>query len=184
MVASAKGVGIHDAMLFTQERFGGAAWPALLSTMSRDDQQVLSSIVAVGWYDLALYARLLNRLADVHGRGDLSLLEELGRFGAEHDLSTMQRLFMRVVTPGFILDQTMKLWSRFQDSGTWRVERTDHRAVGTLTGWGLADAALCRELLGYIHGMISHGKGEDVRVVHPQCRAHGASACVFVGTWR
>jgi len=91
---------------------------------------------------------------------------------------------MRIASPGFILDRAMKLWGRFHDSGTWQVERTHTRAVGTLGRWGHLDALLCAELTGCIAGMSSHGHGKDVQVTHPKCRAHGASACVFVGTWR
>lgn len=184
MSASVKGVAMYDVMLFTQQRFGADAWEALLASMSPKDRQALASILPVGWYDLALYARLLRQLVEAHGQGRPALLEECGRFGAEHDLTTIHRMFMRIASPGFILDQAMKLWRRFQDTGSWQVDRTELRTVGTLTGWGHVDELLCRELSGYIAGMISHGNGTDVQVTHPHCRARGAPACVFVGTWR
>jgi hypothetical protein len=83
-----------------------------------------------------------------------------------------------------IFDQGMKLWRRFQSSGEWRVERADKRATGVLSDWGVVDEVLCRELIGYIETMLAHGNCTNVRLEHPQCRAHGAPDCVFIGTWQ
>lgn len=182
MVPAIKGVSVHDVMLFTQHRFGSKGWTDLVATLPESDQQTMSSIVSVGWYELALYARLLRQLANVHGQGSLRLVEECGRFGVEHDLKTIHKLFMRAANPGFILDQAIKLWGRFQNSGQWEIERKSNGCVGTLRGWG-ADEVLCSELTGYLAGLLGLSC-DTVRLTHPKCRARGADDCVFVSTWR
>jgi predicted hydrocarbon binding protein len=184
MVAALKGISFLDVTLFTRHKFGAEGWDAVYRAMSREDQHALASVVSVGWYELPLYARLLRQLADVHGGGSLRIVEECGRFGVEHDLKTVHKIFMRMASPAFILDQAMQYWGRFQNSGEWKIERTPSGCTGTLSGWAVDDA-LCSELSGYLAGLLSHGNGgESVRVMHPRCRARGAFECVFVSNWR
>ena len=179
-----KGIGFKNVRAFIEGRFGHAAYEAIVGQLSEADRRALVGVIPMGWYELALYARLINMLNRLHGRGDLSLLDELGRYEAAQDLTTVHRLFMRVANPGLILDKTMTLWRRFHDTGEWKVVREGTTATGTLRGWGVADAGMCAELTGYILGIISVGSGKDVQVRHVACRAGGAEACVFEGRWR
>lgn len=184
MVASLKGISFLDVTLFTQRRFGDEGWSAVLAAMDSADRLTLASIVSVGWYELALYARLLRQLAQVHDGGSLRIVEECGRFGVEHDLKTVHKMFMRMASPAFILDQATQFWGRFQNSGEWTIERSAKGCTGTLRGWAVDDV-LCSELRGYLAGLLAHGNGgESVRVTHPRCRARGADECVFVSSWR
>lgn len=184
MSAHIKGLGFTNALLFADQTFGVDGAARLLESLSAEEQQVISSMIPSGWYELAFYARFLRQLARVHGRDDLAVVEEYGRFAAKRDISTVYKLLFRITSPGLIFDQGMKLWDRFNDSGTWRVERGDHRAMGVLTDWGVVDEALCRELVGYIETMLAHGSCKRVKVEHPECRAQGAAACVFTGLWQ
>jgi hypothetical protein len=184
MSGSTKGMSFHNIVLFTNERFGDSAWQELISGLSADDQQTLSSLVSIGWYELDLYMRLLVQLKALHGARHPQVLEEYGRFSAQNDLTTTHKLFLRFASPGTILNQTMKLWRRFHDTGSWSVETGPKRAIGTLRDWGCVHDVLCRELVGYIHVMISMGNGAEPRVEHPECRAHGAERCVFVASWQ
>ncbi len=184
MVPATKGLSFNNIILFTRERFGPQGWDALLERMSRDDQQVLTSMVPVGWYDLRLYARVVNQMVELYGHGKLDVVEDYGRFSAERDIGTFYKLLFRITSPGLIFDQAMKLWDRIQNTGVWQVQRGDHRAIGTLSNWGCVDAALCRELVGYMEAMLAHGNCKRVKVEHPSCRVRGAPACVFTGVWQ
>jgi hypothetical protein len=180
-----KGVGFHNVRSFVVMRFGEQAYENVLHTMDVEDQSALDAIVPVGWYELALYARLIHALNRQHGRPDLSLLDELGRYEAQQDLTTIHRLFMKVANPGLILAKSMELWRRFHDTGEWEIVRhSSTAATGTLRNWGIVDAGMCTELCGYIEGIISVGSGRDVRVKHLACRVNRAPACVFEGSWR
>ena len=79
-------------VLFVGERFGDSAWQELLSGLSAADQQTLSSLVSIGWYELDLYMRLLVRLQSLYGERNPRLLEDYGRFSAQNDLTTTHKL--------------------------------------------------------------------------------------------
>lgn len=182
-----KGVSFSNARLFAQERFGEAAWQTMLSELTAEEQAAIAAMIPMGWYELDLYARVLKQIERVESArpGTSDVLVAFGRFSAEQDLTKLHKLFMRLVDPGSLFDQAMKVWQRFHDSGSWSIEHTNKSAAGTLTGWSGVDNALCRALAGYIEGLLrsSHG-GKDTNVQHTECRAHGAKACVFVATWR
>jgi hypothetical protein len=184
MAGTTKGLSFLNVSLFAKHAFGGDGPTRVLEGMSKEDQQALAGVVPVGWYDLELYARYIKQLVRVDGRGNLRLLVEYGRFSAEQDISKVYKLLFRITSPGMIFDQSMKLWHRFQDTGSWHVERGDRRASGILSDWGCVDEALCHELIGYLEALLAHGKCKQVRVEHPKCRAHGAPSCVFTCTWQ
>jgi len=184
MAGLSKGVGFFSVIAFVRERFGDDGWQQVLSTLPDADQSEFAGMIPMGWYSLDMYSRLLRQLVVVHGQTSGRLLEECGAFSAEQDLTTLYKAFLRFADPGLTLDQSVKLWRRFHDTGVWRVERDDKRAVGTLTEWGCSDEHLCRELCGYLATLIGMSRGKDAAVQHRDCRARGASACVFAASWR
>jgi hypothetical protein len=183
-VARTKGHTFGHVQRFSKERFGERAWPDLLSELSSSDQQALAEVVAVGWYDLDLYARLIRALDNRYGRGDLALLDDLGRYEAEQDYRGIFRLFFRMASPAYMVEKTADYWRRFHDAGDWAIERRGSTAVwGALSGWGVDDA-LCRELVAYVKRAIELVGGKDVSLEHPRCRARGSSRCEYLMNWR
>src|SRR5437868_11352567 len=120
--AKTKGIGFTNVRAFTLARFGGdAGWKAVLESLDAGDREELAAVIPVGWYSLEMYARLIRALDRVHGKGDLSLMKELGRYEAENDIKTIHRFFLRFTNPAFIVEKTSEYWKRFHDTGTWVV---------------------------------------------------------------
>jgi hypothetical protein len=183
-VAQTKGISFVNVRAFVIARAGEPAWEHTLQNLSGDDRQDLATVVAVGWYDLSLYARLIRAVDSALGAGDLALLPALGRFEAERDLTTIHRLFLRMASPAWAIEKTMEYWRRFHDSGEWRVQRSGEYAVsGTLDGWGVVDEALCLELTGYLPRVMELAGAKRALIEHRACRARGARDCFFSLTW-
>jgi len=184
-MATTKGIGFINVRSFVTERHGAPAWKAIVDSFAPADRAVLSSIVPGGWYELELYARLI-RAADQHlGRGNLTLVYALGRYEAERDLTGVYQWFLKLFGPSTAIDQIGKFWQRFHDTGEWSIVRRGERDfLAQLAGWGVADAALCRELLGYLGRALELLGGRDVTFDHPRCRVNGDPACEFQLAWR
>lgn len=186
--AKTKGIGFTNVRGFTHARFGEEGWEALIAALSLSDREELQSIIPIGWYSLPLYVRLIRKLDTLHGASDLALLQQLGRYEAEQDLSTVQRTFLRLMNPAFIVEKTGEYWKRFHDTGSWRVERdaTEGGRGGVnacLDGWGVVDAALCLELTAYVGRLLELSGAKNVSIEHSRCRARGDAQCVFHGRW-
>jgi hypothetical protein len=177
-----KGVGftnIHNYVLF---KHTPATWEQVLASMSPHDAETIRGAVAVGWYDVYLFGRLLRAVDSVCGHGDLSLMEKIGEYECEHDFNRVLRVFMRVLSPPTLMAAEARLWKHFQDSGDYRSETIPNGMITTLSGWA-EDKALCRELGGYLQRLVSFAAAKPVRMSHPECRASGARACVYRFTW-
>jgi predicted hydrocarbon binding protein len=178
-----KGIGFANVHAYVQNKHSEAKWAQVLATLPKEDGRIVGSAVAVGWYDVGLFGRLLRAVDKVCGRGDLQLMEEIGRFEAEQDLNRVLRVFIRVLSPLQIFRVEGRLWSHFQDSGKWESRRVPNGVDATLTGWAV-DGALCAELAGYLVRLVEFTGGKDVRVLHATCRAKGHDSCVFQYRWR
>ena len=183
--AKTKGVGFVNVRAFTEERFGGVkGWGAVVERLVAADRRELEGLLPVGWYSLGLYARLIRALDHVHGYGDLALVVQLGRFEAERDLTTIHRVLLRVANPAYLLEKNADYWRRFHDTGVWVVERQGPTRVRAfLDHWGVVDAALCREVVGYLGRAWELVGAKNVRVDHARCRARGDDRCEFLGRW-
>jgi hypothetical protein len=180
-----KGVGFTNVRAFVQDRFGADGWAALLASFPDADRAVLEGVVPVGWYDLALYARLIGAVDRRFGNGDLRLVRELGRFEAEKDLTTIHQFFLRLMNPSIVIEQTSKYWRRFHDTGEWETERIEDRgAVARLSGWAVVDAALCEELGAYLTRLLELCGCREVVMEHRTCRVRGDAVCELRARWR
>jgi hypothetical protein len=178
-----KGIGFANVHSYVRTKHSDAKWAEVIAKLDAEDARVVASSVAVGWYDVMLFARLLRVVDEVCGHGDLYLMHEVGRFEAEQDLNRVLRMFLRVLSPLQIFRVEGRLWRHFQDSGKWGFHRAPNGVDCTLTGWAV-DEALCQELAGYLVRLMEFTGGKDVRVLHPVCRATGGDSCVFHYRWR
>ncbi len=182
--ARTKGIGFMNVRTFAEEHFGEHAWHDLVQTFPHVDRDELNAVVPVGWYSLALYARLIHTLDTQLGSGDLSVIETLGAYEAQRDLTTVHRVFLRMANPAFIVEQIAKLWMRFHDTGVWEVQRHDpHHASGRLRDWGIVDRAMCTELVAYMQRSLELVGAQRVVVEHTRCRVDGSDACYFDARW-
>lgn len=178
-----KGIGFVNVRQFVLDRFDMQTWQRVVESLDADDRSQMDAIVAVGWYDLALFARVLRAIDTVCGRGDLRLLHEVGRYEAEADFNRALRLLMRVISPASLFGGHARLWRHYQDSGQWTLQHRPHSTDATLSGWGV-DSALCAEITGYLGRLLEFSGGTQVTVTHVQCRAAGADTCVFTFRWK
>jgi DNA-binding CsgD family transcriptional regulator len=172
-----KGIRFTNLRTFVTERSGEGAWNGLLATLPGVDAAVLREMVASGWYDHAIRARLVRALAG--GRRGAGVAHELGRFEAERDLTTVHRWFVRVVTPSFAVRNMNVYWRRTEDSGHWTSEVRGGEIVARLHDWNPVEPALCCTVQGYLERTLELLGTGDMTVEHPRCRAHGEAFCEF-----
>ena len=178
-----KGIGFENVRSYVKSKHGDTGWAQVLAAMSAADRAALTSIVAVGWYEVSLFARLLRKVDQTLGKGDLTLLAKVGQYEAEQDFGRALRVIMRVVSPLQMFRAERRLWSHFQTSGEWVFTPVPDGMSGSLSGWA-ADTALCAELQGYLVRLIEFTGGKEAAVHHERCRARGHASCVYEFRWR
>jgi hypothetical protein len=81
-----KGIGFDNVRNYVRENHGDLAWRRVLEHLSSDIRTEVTTAIAVGWYDVKHFAALLRSIDEVCGKGDLSLLREVGAAEADQDL--------------------------------------------------------------------------------------------------
>jgi hypothetical protein len=180
---SKKGLSFVAARDYVLQKKGREAWASVLTALPREDADAVNAVVGVGWYPLALYARLLRAVDQQLGAGDLRAIPPIGRFEAERDLPTIHRLLLKMVNPSYVVDKMAELWPRYHSTGELRIERRGDRAVdATLADWA-SDEALCLGFQSYCQRALELAGARDVRIAHSSCRARGADLCFFRVKW-
>jgi hypothetical protein len=187
-LARVKGVVALNVRDYAVATAGERAWGRVLERLLPEDREVFASMVPVGWYDMALYDRANRALAEVLAAETLatpeSVMVDVGRYAAEHDLKTIHRLFLRMANPAYVLERSADFWKRFHDSGTWHVEReSPTRVRARLEGWGSEDELTCVRLAAYIERLFQLVGARNGSMQRLACRARGDEACLFAARW-
>jgi hypothetical protein len=69
------------------------------------------------WVPFDVLVDLCVTIDKVFGKGDLSLVKDMGRFAARANLPTLYRIFYVLGSPEFILGRAPRLWDVHYDSG-------------------------------------------------------------------
>lgn len=183
--AQLKGSAYLSTLAFIEQHFGADAKARVLARLPEEDRAMLGGLILpIRWYPLAPFPRLLRAMEEELGRGDLTLVTERGTWAAIHDMKTVHKLLLKVLTPSWVVQKAMRLWPSFHTSGRWEAAREDERhARAVLHDLGVVDEAMCATLKGWIIGLLTLAGARHPAVEHVACRAHGAPACVYQVAW-
>jgi hypothetical protein len=181
--ATTKGICFVNIRHFVKDKFGDEMWERVLAALNEADRDIAITVGALAWYDVTVFGRLLRTVDKVCGKGDLSLIKEIGRYEAEHDFNRTVRLFLRAVDPVSLIKMGQRLWSHFQSSGEIDIEEVPGGINAVVNGW-VTDEAQCVELLAYVQRTIEFSGGKNVILVHQQCRGRGDARCFTEVRWK
>lgn len=181
-----KGSALASRLLWVRLGQGDAGMARLRAAVS----PALATVVAEGaamarWYPFEQFVELNEAIDRTFGAGDLGLVKELARFGADANLKTVYRLFYKVGTVRWILGRAARLWGAHYDEGELLVvEDRPREIVMEIAGWSRPHAVHCRSVEGWAERSIEISGGRDARVDSVACRARGDDRCLLRGAWR
>jgi hypothetical protein len=184
-MAKLRGTTFINLKNFVKRHFGARGWENLLGHLSPEDRKEIEGILPIGWYDYNLRIRAVRIVISELGTTVPDILEQFGRFGAESDLGTITRAFLKLASPSYAIEKIGEYWSRFHDYGNWKVVRNSDREVtGTLTDTPFDDELFCRELCGYMQRLLELVGAKNIKIVHNLCKGRGDAVCEFKGSWK
>lgn len=181
-----KGSAYLSTLAFLDTQLGAGAKERVLARLSDEDRALVGGLMLpIQWYPLAPFPRLLRALEDEYGRGDFALVTERGRWAAIHDMRTVHKLLLKVLSTQWVIEKSMRLWTNFHTTGRWEAAREgDCGARAVLHDLGVVDEALCASLRGSILGLLTLSGVRQPSVQHVECRAHGGPRCLYRATWK
>ena len=108
-MANVKGSALASRILWVQLEHGDAGYQRLLGQISPELRQTIEmGVNKAKWYPFDQFIELNLVLDRLFGKGDLALIRELGRYGADANLKTIYRLFYKVGTVHWILGRAVR----------------------------------------------------------------------------
>jgi hypothetical protein len=143
-----------------------------------------SGAVMSRWYSYEMFIELNVGIDRIFGGGDLRLVKELGRHGADANLTTIYRLFYKVGTVKWILARAPRLWGMHYDGGSLHVDSYPGReAALRVEGFPEPHRAHCLSVLGWTERSVELSGGTSVRSEETACRVRGGAHCRFLLSW-
>jgi hypothetical protein len=184
-VANVKGSALASRILWVQLGHGAAGMAKLRSAAGEELAATLDAgVEKARWYPLEQFFELNVLIDRLFGTGDLSLVRELGRHGADANLTTIYRLFYKVGTTHWILGRAVRLWGAHYDSGFLEVLTHGARsAILRIHAFAIPHRAHCLSVIGWCERSIELSGGKLVQAAETRCRTQGDELCQLEATW-
>lgn len=185
-MANVKGSALSSRVLWVQLGHGNAGMDKLLAACTPAlRQSITNRIDKAAWYPFEQFIELNLAIDRIFGTGDLALVKQLGRHGADANLTTIYRLFYKVGTTHWILGRAVRLWSAHYDSGFLEVlTRGPRTALLRIRGFATPHPAHCLSVAGWCERSIELSGGRAVTVAEPICRTRGDDLCQLETEWQ
>jgi hypothetical protein len=184
-LVNVKGSALTSRVLWVELEHGAAGVERVLRQVSPELRaNIERGLVKAAWYPFAQFVELNVVLDRLFGAGDLALVRELGRRGADANLTTIYRLFYKLGSVQWILGRAVRLWSAHYDSGYCEIAARGARAaVMRVRGFATPHRAHCLSVMGWTERSIELSGGKAPVVDESSCRTRGDELCQMDLAW-
>jgi hypothetical protein len=184
-MANVKGSTISSRLLWVSLHHGEEGLQKLNGVLTPESRAALAMpLQKAKWYPFELFVELSMAIDKVFGKGDMSLIKQVGRFTADANLKTVYKLFYMVGTPKWIIDRAARLWDLHYDSGRLVVMRyPGNETEGRIVGFATPHRAHCQAVWGWFERSLELSGAKDVKGQEVRCRVNGDDECAYHLTW-
>jgi hypothetical protein len=184
-VANVKGSSLASRILWVELGHGAAGIARLRKQASPELLKILDAgIQKAHWYAFEQFIELNVVMDRIFGAGDLGLIKEIARDGADANLTTIYRLFFKLGSVNWILGRAVRLWSAHYDSGYLEVlTRGPRSAVLKIRGFATPHPVHCLAVAGWAERSVELSGGKRVSLVESKCRNRGDELCQMDVRW-
>ncbi len=185
-VPNVKGSAIASRVLWVRLHHGEEGVARLCESLSPAARAVvLEPPHKATWYPFPIFVELNVIIDRVFGCGDLALVRELGRHGADANLTTVYRLFFMIGTPSWILDRAARLWDMHYDSGKLLIVRYPGNEIeARILDHATPHVTHCLSVFSWCERSMELSGAKELRAEELRCRTRGDADCAFHGTWK
>ncbi len=113
----AKGTHVIQARLVVDEQLGEGTFRRLSQEAGGSFQELLPMM----WYDLDVLLKVLSAAAPLMNKDLETLTTEVATRNARNDLTTVYRVFLRILRPGIVLGFMPRMWETYFRFGSVKV---------------------------------------------------------------
>lgn len=181
--ARVKGTKLKSKLAFVEEAFGGGVLQEVLSALPEEDQQSLRRLLDLGWYPIGIFDRLLAAIVQVAGRGDLDVLDRMGRESANYQAENAYRVYFRGRDPRALLEAMVPMHSQINKPARMELVERGERSLSLVVYGPPTTLLTCRLARSFYQRAMELAGGESARVTESACMARGQDHCRFDMEW-
>jgi hypothetical protein len=180
-----KGVALRNFEKLLVEFFDARTAAAVIEALPNDARDALKrhAVVSGGWYPLDWYKAMHAAARQVTGSGP-ALAWRIGRESTKLDLTGVYRVFLRMLSPGFVLSASSRIFSTYYSPGKMRLvesrEGAAHVAFDACEGF---DANIWQDVLGGCEVALELTGANNVRVHMVRGGKDGDVSAEAVARW-
>ena len=175
---------ILSARVAWVRQHGDEAYQRFLRELSPATRGVADRLLLIDWYPFDMFIELCTVIDRLHGKGDLQLCYDLGRYSAEVNVKNIYRLLFKFGSVHFLLRRATMAWGMSYDAGRAMVRSEEPRgAVVEVLDFPTPHRAHCLSVRGWIAKMLELS-GAREPVVKERCKLNGDERCEFSARWR
>ncbi|HUI31174.1 MAG TPA: hypothetical protein VLX91_13260 [Candidatus Acidoferrales bacterium] len=181
-----KGSAVSDAVKAVKNNFGEQAYNTILGMLKDETRAIFEkgSIMQVSWYSLDAFVEFLEMDLKVTAHGDEKELIKRSEAVIERELSGIYKLFVRLGSPGFVLNRIMTVHQTyFQGVNVEVSEQTAGRAVLRYTGFEKRHRIIGYSIIGFFRKALEISGAQDVRAEFTTAIEEGKGFCELVLWW-
>lgn len=182
-MAKVRGMGFVALLEYVRERKGEKGVEELLANFNADEKNILSNIKPKDWYPLDLNVRALTAADKMFGNGDLKLVKEMGRWGAEYNLKWFLKLFLSFATPQKIVKKWPTLWELNFDAGRLEVIKLEKNSATVRIRDFKSERPICLAVIGWGELSLEKTGAKNIRSKETKCTAWGDDCCEYQFEW-
>jgi len=181
-----KGSALASRILWVSLNHGKSGVARLAAAVGPDLRALIEGrVTRSAWYPFERFVELNEQIDRMFGAGDLALVKELGRYGADANLTTIYRLFYKVGTVQWLLARASRLWGLHYDAGRLIVRAPGGREVEfEIVDYDTPHPTHCLSVGGWIERSVELSGGKDVQLEELACRARGDDRCRMRVRWK
>jgi len=188
MAGHVRGFDMLSMRKFVHKNYGDDGVRALGDKLApRGMSHVASEVILpMEWRPHEEWCALMEAVDDTFSPpGQERAATRLGRFTCEDQMKTVHKVLMRLLRPGWLLENVSAVWSKYHDCGRWEVIRKkSNGASATLMEMPPYPQVYCVTVSAWFERFFQLCGCREVRIVHPECIHRGGHGCRFEASWR
>ncbi len=182
---TAKGTTLKAALAFVDSRWGKDGVDRVISDVNEETRKLLAGLVLPSSrYPLNHLVNLCESIDRVHGRGDLNMCWEIGKFAGDFEVKLVHLVFLKVLSLQYWLKMAGATWKMYYSAGTLVPRMGENEGDLSLSNFNPISKAFCYRFGGWVWHIAEISKHKNVDMKHTACVLDGDPACVWSATWK
>lgn len=180
-----KGMALRGSLKYVKESNHPGGIDGVLAELPAAVQPIFARRILTGdWYPYEAYAALLTVIDRRLGRGDLSLMPQLGHYAVRQDSRGVLKIISIFGSVQQLVGRSGAFWGRYCDAGQFTdVESGEKRVVMALRDFPTIAPQHCHLMIGWLEGLALAVGARAAKVVKTRCVHRGDEECRYEGTW-